>query len=426
MIHEIGDTEDKEDEMADSLLSGFRALDLTDEKGAACGQILATMGVDVIKIEKPGGDPARNIPPFYHDTPDPEKSLNWFAFNTDKRSITLNLETDQGQDLFRKLVQKADFVLESFFPGYMDGLGLGYEALSQVNQRIIVTSITHFGQKGPHSHYKGSELVDSAMGGVVDNTGYPDQPPVKEALDSLYYHAGAAAALGTIMAHYSREMGGEGQQVDVSIQEVAASRTTPCLVRWQWDKRLVKRGGQMSQVGNHPLRWIWTCKDGHLYWWLQGGAAGARSLQAVSKWIDDDGMENPLSQVNLEGLDMATIAQETLDAFHAAIGKLFLKHTKKEIAEEGLKRGINAALISNPADVLENPQLTTRNFWTGLEHPELGITVTYPRYFFMCNETENYVRRQAPSIGQDNNEIYGKELGLSSTEMAALREADII
>jgi crotonobetainyl-CoA:carnitine CoA-transferase CaiB-like acyl-CoA transferase len=413
--------------MSDSLLNGYRALDLTDEKGFVCGQILATLGIDVIKIEKPGGDPARNIPPFYHDTPDPEKSLYWFAFNNNKKSITLNLEKSQGQDLFRNLVKKVDFVLESFHPGYMDGLGLGYEALSRLNKRVIVTSITHFGQKGPHRHYKGSELVDSAMSGVMDNTGDMDRAPLKEALDSAYFHAGAAAALGTIISHYSRETDGEGQQVDVSIQEVATSRTALCLLPWQWDKRLIKRSGPMMHLGLRPLRAIWPCKDGYVLWFYQGGQIGAPANRALSQWIDEEGMVNPLSQVtNWEEHDIADVSKETHDAFQSAIYNFFMKHTKKEIAEEGLKRGINAVVECIPSDVLENPQLKARNLWTNLDHPELSNTFAFPRHFFLCSETENYIKVHSPGIGQDNDYIFVKELGLSSAELAALKEANVI
>jgi benzylsuccinate CoA-transferase BbsE subunit len=413
--------------MTDSLLTGFRALDLTDEKGFICGKILATLGVEVIKIEKPWGDPARNIPPFYHDAPDPEKSLCWFAFNTDKRSITLNLETDQGQDLFRKLVEKADFVLESFSPGYLDGLGLGYEALSRINKRIILTSITHFGQKGPYSRFKGSELVDSAMGGVVWDIGYPDRPPIREVMDSVYFHANAVASLGTIMSHYYREISGEGQQVDISIQEVAASRTSLHLLHWQWDKYLLKRAGPMSQTGSRSSRWIWPCKDGFILWAFMGGTIGMQSNQALSQWMDDEGLENPLSQTtNWESLDMATMSQQSREAFQAVVANIFLKLTKKKIAEEAFKRGIILAIVNDLSDVLGNPQLVARNYWIDLYHAELGITVSYPRHFFLCSETENYVRRQAPRIGQDNDEIYGKELGLFGQEIAALKEANVI
>lgn len=413
--------------MANSLLGGFRALDVTDEKGFICGKILALLGVDTIKIEPPGGNPGRSTPPFYHDAPDPEKSLYWFSFNTDKRSITLNLEASRGQDLLRKLVETADFVLESFPPGYMDSLGLGYQELSRVNPRIIMTSITPFGQKGPYSHYKGCELVASAMGGVLENTGDPDRPPVKEALDSCYFHANVAAALGTLTAHFYREITGEGQQVDVSIQEVAASRRTIGLVAWEFDKRLLKRSGPLNQFGLHSFRWIWPCKDGYVYWQLFGGLHGAPANQALSQWIDEDGLENPFGEItNWQEFDLASMTEEKLNAWQMAIGKFFLKHTKMEIAEEGFRRGINACVANNSSDLLAHPQLSARDYWVGLDHPQLGIRLNYPRHLFLSSETENFVRRRAPLIGENNDEVYGKELGLSSTEIAALKEANII
>ena len=413
--------------MADSLLGGYRALDLTNEKGFVCGKVLAAFGVEVIKIERPGGDPERGIPPFLHNTPDPEKSLYWFAFNTDKRSITLNLEVSQGQDLFRKLVRSADFVLESFTPGYMDSLGLGYEALRQVNPGIIMTSITPFGQKGPYAQYKGSELIASAMGGVLLTTGDPDRPPVREGPDSICFHAGVAAALGTIIAHYHRQITGEGQQVDVSLQEAAASRTFNNLVIWEFGKRLLKRSGGVRRIGARSTRWIWQCKDGYIFWTLMPGKFGAPGNRALSKWIDEDGLENPLNRVtNWDEFHPATISREELDNYEEAIAKFLMNHTKKEIADEGLKRGINAALVDCPADVLESHQLKARDYWVDLEHPESGITLSYPRYFFLSNQTENFVKRRAPLIGEDNEDVYMKELGLSSTEITALKQAGVV
>ena len=413
--------------MADSLLGGFRALDLTDEKGFVCGKILAALGVEVIKIEKPGGDPARGIPPFLHNTPDAEKSLYWYAFNTDKRSITLNLEVRQGQDLFRKLAQKADFVLESFAPGYMDSLGLGYEALRQANPRIIVTSITSFGQKGPYTQYKGSDLIASAMGGVLLTTGDPDRPPVREGPDSIYFHTGAAAALGTVIAHCHREITGEGQQVDVSLQGVVASRTFTNLIIWEFKKQLIKRSGSVRKIGARATRWIWQCKDGYVFWAFMPGKFGAPANRVLSKWIDEDGLENPLNKVtNWDEFDLTAISREELDAHERAIAMFFMNHTKKEIAEEGLKRGLNAASIDSPPDVLENRQLEARGYWVDLEHPESGSTLMYPKQFFLCNETENFMKRRAPLIGEHNEDIYVKELGLSSTEIAALKKAGVI
>ena len=161
------------------LLSPYRVLDLTDEKGVVCGRILGDFGANVIKVEKPGGDPCRNIGPFYHDIPHPEKSLFWFAYNANKRGITLNIESVDGKEIFKKLVQSADVVVESFPPRHMDSLGLGYSELSRVNQNIIMTSISPFGQTGPYSEFKGPDLITWSIGGMTQVSGDPDRQPVR-------------------------------------------------------------------------------------------------------------------------------------------------------------------------------------------------------------------------------------------------------
>jgi len=414
-------------EKPDGLLSSFRALDLTNEQGFVCGKILAALGIDTIKIEQPGGDAARNIPPFLGDTPDPQKSLYWQAFNTDKRSITLNLKTARGQDLFKRLVKKADFVVESFSPGTLDAIGLGYEPLSQLNPRIIVTSITPFGQQGPHSSYKASELVISAMGGVMDNIGDPDRAPIKEALDACYYHGNVAAAVGTVMAHYFRQTTGEGQQVDVSLHEVAISRDAINLIQWDFDKYLIKRSGPKTRYGGATVQTVWPCKDGYVSWTMFAGIMGEATNIALSRWMDDDGLPNPLHEVaNWKAVDLPTLGREAIDRFESAIGVFFLRHTKKEIREEGLKRKINAVVLDGPDDVLENVQLRARDYFRELEYPEWGKTLSYPGYFFLCSETENFVRRRAPFIGEHNNEIYMKELGLSVDEVESLKTSGVI
>ncbi len=204
----------------ESLLEGIRVLDLTDEKGLLCGKVLGDFGADVIKIEKPGGDPARNIGPFYKDIPDPEKSLFWFATNTSKRGITLNIESADGQELFKRLAEKADIVVESFEPGYMDCLGLGYADLKAIKPDIIFTSITPFGQTGPYAHYQATDLIGAAMGGMARILGDLGRPPVRMGADpQSYFHAGLQGALGSMMAYYHREMTGVGQHVDVSMQD---------------------------------------------------------------------------------------------------------------------------------------------------------------------------------------------------------------
>ena len=203
----------------EAVLSPYKVLDLTDEKGLFCGKILADLGAEVIKVEKPGGNSARNKGPFYHDIADPEKSLFWFALNAGKKSITLDIESIDGKELFKRLVMTTDFVLESFPPGYMKELGLDYSTLSRINPGIIMTSISPFGQTGPYSGFKGADIICSAMGGQIYITGEPDDTPIQIGVPQAYLHAGADATIGSLFALWHRERTGEGQLVDFSVQE---------------------------------------------------------------------------------------------------------------------------------------------------------------------------------------------------------------
>jgi crotonobetainyl-CoA:carnitine CoA-transferase CaiB-like acyl-CoA transferase len=324
---------------------------------------------------------------------------------------------------------RSDFIIESFIPGYLDSLGLGYEELSRINPRIILTSITPFGQQGPCAKFKGCGLVISAMSGVMSTTGDPDRPPLREGLETEYYESGAAAALGTLMAHYVRQKTGEGQQVDVSMQEIAAKRTSSNLIVWEFDKRLIKRSGIVRTVGARSTRWIWECKDGYVFWSYMGGKPGSQGNRAISKWIDDDGVENPLHSVsNWEEFDMAAqeVSQELLNSHQEAIAAFFKRHTKKEITEEGLKRGLNACVINTPADILVNPHLKARDYWVDLKDSDYGRSFRYPKFFFLSNETENFVKSAAPIPGEYIIEIYQRELKLSDQEIKELKAANVI
>ncbi len=172
-------------------LKGLRALDLTDDKGFLCGRMLADLGVDVIKVEPPGGDPSRMIGPFYRDIAEPEKSLYWFAYNANKRGITLKLDREEGKEVFKKLAERTDFVIESFPPGYLAKLGLDYASLTAINPRLILTSISAFGQSGPYADYKAPDLVGMAMSVLMYLCGDPDLPPVRISFPQAYLIAGA-------------------------------------------------------------------------------------------------------------------------------------------------------------------------------------------------------------------------------------------
>jgi len=275
------------------MLAPYRVLDLTDEKGFLCGKILGDLGADVIKIEKPGGDPARNIGPFYHDIPDPEKSLYWFAHNNNKKSITLNIETNDGRALFKRLIKTADIIIESFAPGYMDNQGIGYSTLSQItDEKIIVTSITPFGQKGPYKDFKASDIGIMALSGCMYLLGDPDRPPVRTSFPVSYMWAGSYAALGTLMALYHQQMTGQGQHVDVSAQASAAWAADTAPFYWEADGTMTKRVGNAiagRSLHGAVMRAAYPCKDGYICWLIYGARSGAITNKETVKWMDEKG-----------------------------------------------------------------------------------------------------------------------------------------
>jgi len=410
------------------MLKGYRALDLTNEKGQLCGRILGDLGADVIKVEPPGGDPSRRIGPFYKDIPDPEKSLYWFAYNANKRGITLNIASRDGQEIFKKLTKTAHFVIESFSPGYMDSLGLGYSDLSQINPAIILTSITPFGQTGPYSHYKASDIVEMGMCGFMYLCGDPDRPPVRISFPQAYLHAGAEAAVSTMIAHYYREMTSEGQRVDTSIQEAAYMATMNAPLFWDLEGQVLKRAGawRTGLTSGILQRQIWPCKEGYVNMPVYGGDLGAKTNRALVQWMRDEGMADDfLSSIDWKKFDLATVDQKTWDHIEELMVKFFLTHTKEELYSKGLTLGVMIYPVYTPEDIAKDKQLEARGYWTPVEHPELGETLIYPGAFAKASLTPLQIRKRAPLIGEHNQEVY-EELGFSKEELLRLHEAGVI
>ncbi len=414
-------------ERAEGMLSTYRALDLADEKGLLCGKILGDLGADVIKIERPGGDPARCLGPFYHDQPDPEKSLFWFALNTSKRGVTLDIETADGREIFKRLVENADFVIETFPPGYLDGLGLGYPALEKINPGVIMVSITPFGQTGPYKGYKTSDLVAWGMGGEMAPFGDPDRPPIHISHHSqAYLHAGLDGAQGALTALYHRWSTGEGQQVDVSVQDSVVQCTEHITSGWDLRKTIQKRGEGGGMGPGPRLTRLWPCKDGHVSWFFWGGPMSLRTNVPLVEWMDKEGWgDEYMKNFDWSKFGMET-TQEEMERLEAPTAKFFLAHTKKELSEGALKNGVQLYPVSTPADMLESSQLAARGFWEEVEHPGLGTTITYPGAFANASEAPPRISRPAPLIGEHNREIYEKELGISGERLIVLKQAGVI
>ena len=410
------------------MLSNCRALDLTDDKGFLCGRVLADLGADVIKIEPPNGDPSRRIGPFYHDDPDPEKSLYWFAYNGGKRGITLNVETSDGRELLKRLAVTADFIIESFPPGHMESLGLGYGTLSEIRQRIILTSITPFGQSGPYRDFRTSDLVSMSLGGYVYLNGDQDRPPVRIGFPQAYLHGGMAAVCGAMIAHYHRELTDEGQWVDVSIQEACALVPTDSYNFWEMCGLIEERHGpvRLRPETGARMRRVWKCKDGYVNTELYGGVlAGSFTIPLVS-WMDEEGMApDYLKKIDWAAFDYSRATKEEVDHIAEAVGRFFLAHTKRELWEGGIRRRCVVYPVASPKEVMENIQLVARGFWVSVEHPELGDTITYPGPCVRASKSSYGQLRRAPLIGEHNREVYS-EMGLSPKDLTIFKQAGVI
>lgn len=404
-------------------LSPYRVLDLTDEKGYFCGKILADLGADVLKIEPPGGDPGRDNGPFSGGEPDRNRSLYYLAYNTNKRSLTLNLEDDEGQEIFKKLVKTADFIIESHTPGCLAGLGLDYAALRDINPGVVMVSITPFGQTGPYKDWKASDIVAIAMGGLSHITGSPDRPPVRVGVDQAYVVAGTQAAMGAMIAHYHRRATGEGQHVDTSIQQSVLISALTVPQSYDLQGYVWPRNGAFIPRSGKKMRHLWPCKDGYIAWRLFGGGLGVKT-RALVDWMDSEGMAGDLAAVDWMQMDIISVSPEQYHAWQDVFAAFFKTHTKAEICREALARGIVLFPASTPQDLLADTQLEAREFWKEVAYPELG-TITYPGGLYQSTGIDWELRR-APSIGEHNREVLHEEMGLSEEKINTLQQNGII
>lgn len=412
------------------LLSPYRVLDLSNELGFLCGKIMGDLGADVIKVEPPGGDPARRLGPFYDDQQDPEKSLFWFGFNNNKRGITLNLESARGRELFSQLVTQADFVIETFTPGYLDSLRLGYAVLAKINPRLVFTSITPFGQTGPYSKFRASDIEIMAMSGCMSLTGDPNRPPLRVTFPQSYGWTGSYAAVGALTAHYHRALTGEGQQVDVSAQACLLWAFSHAHTFWDLNRQVEKRAGSFMtgrSITGAKMRVFWPCQDGYLNFIIYGGEAGRRTNQALVEWMDSKGMAPDfLKQKDWKSFNISQVTQEEIDRMEEPIGNFFKGVTKAEFFKEVVKRQMLGYPVASVKEIFADPQHQARNFWQKIEHPELHAAIDYPGGFAKFSEGACQIWRRAPLIGEHNQEIYGGELGMSPEQITELRQRGVI
>lgn len=407
------------------ILEGHRVLDLTDESGAFCTMMLSGLGADVLRIEPPGGHSMRRRGPYFGGQADPEKSLYWFWFNFNKRSITLDITQKEGGELFKQLAASADFVVECYAPGYLDSLGLGYGQLSKLNPRLILTSITPFGQTGPYSGYKGTDMTLCAMAGLSYVIGDSDTPPAWTNSELAYHQAGAQATVGSMMAHYYRELTGEGQQVDVSIQECAMVAMKPVDLNYTVDGQVPIRRWYTSSFPTAPvLPSIYQAKDG----WVVGAPSYWPGRDRVRDWLNSEGLGEELFEPSWEGFVLRGEegTPEQMQRINRLFAALCAKHTVAELVEPGQARGVHVGPVNSARELVADKHLKARGFFEQLDHPELGRRLTYPGAPFRAGETPWKLQKRAPLTGEHNDEVYRGELGLSDAKFAALKRSGVI
>ncbi|MCI8453884.1 MAG: CoA transferase [Lachnospiraceae bacterium] len=397
-------------------LEDLTVLDLTRVlAGPFCTMMLADMGAQVIKIEVPdGGDDTRTYPPFRENKNGERESLYFANINRNKKGITLNLKAPEGKELFRRLVKKADVVIENYRPGVMDKLGLGYDALQEINPGIIYAAISGFGCYGPYSTRPGYDILAQAMGGMMAITGAKGGDPTRagSALGDML--GGLHGAIGILAAVHARSLTGKGQRVDISLMDCVIAATENTALKYLESGKIPPRmGNRYAAVSPYDA---FQCKDGKVII-----AAGNQRLYEK---LCTEILHRPDMITDPRFVDMPG-RLENQDAIQEVIEETLSGYTTKEATELLLSKGIPAGPILDVSQILEDPHVKEREMFMEIAHPTLGdMTVNGCAVKLM--DTKPSVRTPAPALGGDNEAVLGGLLGMTKEELEGLRAAKVI
>jgi benzylsuccinate CoA-transferase BbsE subunit len=394
-------------------LDGLRVVEVGGPLGEWCGRLLAGMGAEVIKVEPPGGADTRRVGPFVADLPDPNRSLYFWHYNAGKRGLLLDLEQEPQRRLLRRLLASADVFVEALAPGEASGLGIDYAALTGDNPRLVMCSITPFGQDGPWANLETTDLVSMALGGPVQSCGYDAEenlPPVRPGPYHSFHTAGHFACTGILAALFEREESGKGQYLDVAAHDCLSVTVEFANTHWYYRQNVVYR-----QTGRHahPLitaRTQYLCADGKYVNLAlpRADAAWATLVELLTEQGLGEGLDDPAL------MDPATrFAQgsRAYDLLHV----LCATHTSEELFHLGQRIGLTWAPVRAPEDWLDDPHAAARGFFQSVEHPELGRSFPYPGAPFIAHGSPWRIRRRAPLLGEDTDAVL-RELGVAIAE----------
>lgn len=375
-------------------ISGLRVLDLAGLPGIYGTKLLADLGADVVRIEPPKGDPLRDAPPHYQDVPGPGRSLTYAFYNTSKRALELDLTSADGRSTFRRLAAAADIVFETCAPGELDALGMGYRDLARESPGLIWVSITPFGLDGPRAGWKANDLVGLAAGGVLQQMGSKDGPPAQTPLTQAYHLAGVAGVSGALIALQYRSTTGLGQLVDVSMQSAVATSAEHAAATWELTGQIRTRRDLIGPQGQDVF---FTCKDG----WIVGNYGNR--WEGLLAWAEEAGVaDEEWRDPRWHDQDEREAHRDVINAF---VRRLIQTQTKAEVSERAHRYRIAEQPVQDIPDLLADPQLAARGFWTALAHDDLGVELTYPGAPFKSSTGFWRMRRRAPLPGEHTTEI---------------------
>lgn len=397
--------------MQQTYFSTLKVVDFTGELGPYAAKMYAGLGADVIHVETLAGDPLRSRGPFARDQWQPEASLQYLYYNTGKRGIVLDLETQQGRDVFRRLCRGADLLLESCTPGYLENLGLSYPELSRENPRLVQTSITLFGHSGPHAGQPGSDLTCSALSGFLYLGGIDGDKPVRAPDNQAYRMAEAYAAVGSSIALFNARRTGRGQFVDVACLEAAAMALENAAQCWDLQGSIRRgRGREAGEGSLHP------CADGYVALIALMGR-NKDSWAAFVNWMKSEDVPGWQVFDDERWIDNAYRASEE---GYATFCRIFEGYTrsrcKAEVYETGQRHMVAVTPVNDGRDLLENPQLRYRGYWQTLHNDIVGATVTYPGAPYDFGALQWRLGENAPRFGQHTRDIL-RECGYLDAEI---------
>lgn len=406
--------------MAERALEGVRVVEFTDETGSYCGKLLADLGAEVIKVEPPGGGRQRNAGPFVTGFEhNPDASLAFWVHNTSKKSVVLDVDSADGQAAAKKLALSADIVIEDFPVGHLAERGLGYSQLHAAKPSLVYTSVTGFGQTGPHAHWAYSDIIGQATGGIMTLAGEPADPPNLIYGQQANVSASIHAAQGTMVALLHAEATGQGQQVDVSAQEAVSMSQETAMQQWDFQKKNRVRTGELGSI---PLRlpgWgTLKVKDGYIFLFIV--APAGEDLPELVKWMREEGAAGELDNEPYKGvIDQMKLGYLTqlltnpaelqrvmplLPVMNQAIGDFFAAKTAKEAYEEGQQRRLLIGIVSQPKDLAENTQLRTRGWYVTFPEGPVNGATEFPGPPYRLSETPATIARP-PRLGEHTEAV---------------------